>query len=54
MEEYFEIGNTWLVPAVYLKKPQQDIFYLLMHAVRKESSATTKVRAVFDASTKPI
>ena len=40
------------VPETYLHRPQGSVFYLPMHTVRKESSTTTKVRAVFDASAK--
>lgn len=50
MEEYFTLGHAEQVPIVDLQKPPQQVFYLPMHAVRKESSATTKTRVVFDAS----
>ena len=52
IEEYFEMGHAELVPATDLRKPMGQVVYLLMHAVRKESSTTTKIRAVFDASAK--
>ena len=35
-----------------LEKPLQDVFYLPMHAIKKESRTTTKIRAVFVASAK--
>ena len=50
MEEYFEKDHAELVPADELEKPTSEVFYLPMHMVYKESSNTTKVRAVFDAS----
>jgi hypothetical protein len=52
MQEYFDSKHAELIPHVDLEKPQQSVFYLPMHVVRKESSTTTKIRAVFDASAK--
>ena len=52
MEEYFQMGHAELVPMTDLEKSQQEVFYLPIHAVRKETSSTTKIRAVFDASAK--
>ncbi len=52
MEEYFDLQHAELVPVADLQKPPEDVFYLPMHAVRKEHSTTTKIRAVFDASAK--
>ena len=52
IREYFDMGHAEPVPAVDLRKPECDVFYLPIHVVRKESSSTTKIRAVFDASAK--
>ncbi len=52
MEEYIEMKHAETVPVVDLQKPSNSVFYLPMHAVRKEQSTTTKIRAVFDASAK--
>ena len=52
INEYFEKDHAELVPLKDLEKPVQEVFYLPVHVVRKESSTTTKVRAVFDASAK--
>ena len=52
MQEYFELGHAEPVPSKDMDKPPAEVFYLPMHAVYKESSTTTKVRAVFDASAK--
>ena len=52
MQEYFYLGHAEPVPTADLEKPEKDVCYLPMHAVKKESSTTTKIRAVFDASAK--
>ena len=52
MNEYFEKGHAERVPLDDLEKSSQEGFYLPMHAVKKESSTTTKIRAIFDASAK--
>ena len=52
IQEYFELGHAELVPIADLNKPPNQVFYLPIHAVQKESSTTTKVRAVIDASAK--
>ena len=50
MEEYFEQKHAELVPTSDLAKTVSEVFYLPIQVVRKESSSTTKLRAVFDAS----
>jgi hypothetical protein len=52
MQEYFDLKHAEPVPTADLEKPQHDVFYLPMHAVKKESSSTTEIRALFDASAK--
>lgn len=52
MQEYFDIGHAEPVPEADMYKPPESVFYLPMHTVRKESSTTTRVSAVFDASAK--
>jgi len=49
IKEYFTLGHAELVPTADLKLPS---YYLPVHAVVKESSTSTKLRAVFDASAK--
>ena len=46
------MGHAKPVLAADLEKLEQDAFHLPMHAVRKESSSSTKIQAVFDASAK--
>ena len=50
--EYFKSGHAEEVPAQDLSKSSSEVFYLPMHIVYKESSSTTKVRVIFDASAK--
>ena len=50
MEEYFQQQHAEEVPPADLEKSREEVFYLPIHIVRKESSTTTKIRAVFDAS----
>lgn len=52
IQEYFDLGHAEPVPLQALNKPPEDVFYLPMHVVRNESSTTTKIHAVFDASVK--
>lgn len=52
IQEYFKLNHAEPVPANDLDKPQHHVFYLPMQAGKKESSTTTKIRAVFDASAK--
>ena len=54
MQEYFDSDHAELVPTRDFVKPLQETFYLPMHAVRKDHSTTTKIRAVFDASAKSL
>ena len=52
INEYFDSEHAEPVPQEDLEKPPHSVFYLPIHVVRKESSTTTKIRAVFDASAK--
>ena len=52
IKEYFRLSHAEEVPLADLHKPREDVFYLPVQAVVKESSSTTKIRAVFDASSK--
>ena len=52
VREYFDLEHAEVVPEADLNKPVSQTFYLPIHAVYKQSSTTTKIRAVFDASAK--
>ena len=52
LDEYIEMDHAELVPKEDLEKPDKDCYYLPMHGVQKESSSTTRLRIVFDASAK--
>ena len=52
LDEYIEMDHAELVPKEDLDKPDKDRYYLPMHGVRKESSSTTRLRIMFDASAK--
>ena len=54
LNEYFEMEHAEPVPPSDLSKPYDQVYYLPMHAVRKESSSTSKIRVVFDASAKTV
>lgn len=51
MKDYFDKGHAELVPAADLEKPPGKSS-ICPYVVRKESSTTTKIRAVFDAPAK--
>lgn len=50
VNEYFDLNHAEIVPDDELNN--SDVFYLPHHCVTKESSSTTKLRVVFDASAK--
>ena len=50
--EYFTMDHVETVPPLDLLKPECESYYLPMHGVVKETSTTTKLRVVFDASSK--
>ena len=50
MKEFIDMGHLELVPEEEVEMLNQDCYYLPHHGVLKESSTTTKLRVVFDAS----
>ena len=50
--EYLTLGHAEPVPVEDLDMDPCKVFYLPMHIVYKDSSTTTKIRPVFDASAK--
>ena len=51
IQEYLDLGHAQLVPPSTLKLSTES-YYLPMHGVTKESSTSTQLRVVFDASAK--
>ena len=51
-EEYFQRNHAKSVPPVHANKPCNEVLYLPMDVVAKESSSTMQLRVVFDASAK--
>ena len=49
MQEYLDLGHAKPIP-FNDAQPLSNCYYMPVHAVYKESSSTTKIRAVFDAS----
>lgn len=52
VDDYCDSGHSELVPEEDLRKGQDTVYYFPMHGVVKESSSSTKVRAVCDGSAK--
>ena len=51
LQEYLTLGHAHVIPPPEFH-PSHDVYYLPVHGVFKDSSSTTKVRPVFDASAK--
>ena len=52
IQEYLDLGHAEVVSDEDLHKDPSQVYYLPIHVVYKNSSTSTKVRAVFDASAK--
>lgn len=52
VDDYLETGHAEEVPEQDLHNPAGESYYLPMHGVKKETSTSTKLRVVFDASAK--
>lgn len=52
MQEYLDLHHAEPVPVADLQKPNELVYYFPIHVMVKESSTTTKIRAVIDASAK--
>ena len=52
VQEYFDLGHAEQVPDQDMSKVPSSVVYMPMHSVIKESSTTTKLRVVLDASAK--
>ncbi len=52
IQEYLDMGHAEPVPTTSPPLPAGSTYYLPMHSVVKETSSTTKLMVVFDASAK--
>ena len=52
LQEYLQLDHAEEVPPAEVDRPVGDVYYLPMHGITKESSTTTKLRMVVDASAK--
>ena len=52
LSEYLQLGHMKEIPPEKESVPDSDSYYLPHHAVLKESSSTTKLRVVFDGSSR--
>ena len=52
VDEYATLQHAEEVPAASLTKAEAECFYMPMQGITKETSTTTKLRVVFDASAK--
>ena len=52
LHEYVQLNHAEPVPSQDMDKSPPHIYYLPIHGVFKDTSTTTKIRAVFDASAK--
>ena len=52
LQEYLTLGHAQLVTPAEMKVEVTHCYYLPMHAVLKQSSTSTKLRIVFDASSR--
>ena len=52
IRKYLDMGHAEPVPEQDVEKPPEEVFDLHIHLVRKESSTTTKLWVVIDASAK--
>jgi len=50
LHEYLQLGHAHVVPASDVHTPSHLHYYMPVHGIFKDSSTTTKIRPVFDAS----